>query len=63
MHKIEFRISFKLQHHFLIKRDNVRSVYYGTKTASFISPKIWDILPKGYKNTTSSKRESLKLDS
>ena len=37
----------KLQHDFLLKGDNVRSVYYGTNKATFfIGPKIWDISPK-----------------
>ena len=53
----------KLQHDFLLKRDNVRSVYYGTNKATFfIGPKIWDISPNGSKDTTSSKsfRDNLK---
>ena len=32
------------RHDFLIKRCNIRSVHYGTKTASFTGPKIWNTL-------------------
>ena len=39
-------------HDFLIKRNSVRSVYYGTETASFIGPNIWDALPNGCKDAT-----------
>ena len=46
----------------LIKRHNVRSVYCGTKTASFIGPKIWDTLPNSCKEVISLKnlKENLK---
>ena len=33
---------YKLRHKFLVKRNNVRSVNYGTNTASFIGSRIWD---------------------
>ena len=32
--------NYNFRHDFLIKRCNIRSVYYGTETASFIGPKI-----------------------
>ena len=40
------------RHDFLIKRHNIRSVYYDTKAASFIGPKIWDTLPSSCKDAT-----------
>ena len=40
---------------FLIKRCNIRSVYYGTGTAFFIGPKIWDNLPNSCKDAISLK--------
>ena len=46
---------------FLIKRYNIRSVYYGTETASFINPKMWDTLPNNYKDATSLKSFQVNL--
>ena len=40
------------RHDFLIKRSNIRSVYYSTETASILSPKIWDILPNSCQDAT-----------
>ena len=50
------------RHDFLIKRHNIRSVYYDTKAASFIGPKIWDTLPSSCKDATLLKsfQENLK---
>ena len=28
----------------------VKSVYHGTESLSYLGPKVWDILPKTYKN-------------
>ena len=36
--------NYNFRHDFLINRCNIRSVYYGTKTASFTGPKILDTL-------------------
>ena len=30
-------------------RQNVRSVFYGTESISFLGPKIWDIVPSELK--------------
>ena len=32
---------------------NVRSVYYGTETISYLGPKIWELVPNEIKNSTS----------
>ena len=45
--------NYNFHHDFLINRCNIRSIYYGTETASFISPKIWNSLPNSCKNATS----------
>ena len=47
--------NYNFRHDFLIKRCNIRSVYYVTETASFIGPKIWDTLPNNCKDATSLK--------
>ena len=44
--------NYSFRHHFLIKRCNIRFAYYGTETASFIGPKIWDTLPNSCKDAT-----------
>ena len=46
---------------FLIKRCNIRSIYYGTETASFIGPKIGDTLPNRCKDATSLKSFKVNL--
>ena len=43
---------------FLIERYNIRSVYYGTESASFIGPKIRVTLPNTCKDATSLKSEN-----
>ena len=54
--------NYNFRHDFLITRHNVRLVYYGTETASFIGPKIWDTLPNSFKEAASLKsfKENLK---
>ena len=54
--------TYNFRHDFLIKRHNVRLVYYGTETASFIGPKILYTLPNSFKEAASLKsfKESLK---
>ena len=47
--------NYNLRHDVLIKRCDTRSVYYGTETTSFISPKIWDILPNSCTDAISLK--------
>ena len=47
--------NYNLRHDFLIKRCNIRSVYYYTETASFTGPKIWDTSPNSCKDATSLK--------
>ena len=44
--------NYNFHHDFLIKRCKIRSVYYGTETASFIGPKIWGTLPNSCKDAT-----------
>ena len=53
--------NFNFRHDFLIKQCNIRSVYYGTETASFIGPKIWNILPNTCKDATSLKSFKVNL--
>ena len=55
--------NYNFRYDFLITRHNVRLVYYGTKTASFIGPKIWDTLPKSCKEAASLKsfQENIKF--
>ena len=36
--------NYNFRHDFLIKWCNIQSVYYGTETAFFIGPKMWDTL-------------------
>ena len=52
--------NYNFRHDFLIKRCNIRSVYYGTETA-FIGPKIWDTLPNSCKDATSLKNFTVNL--
>ena len=47
--------NYNFRHDFLIRWHNIRSVYYGTETASFISPQIWETLPNSCKDATSIK--------
>ena len=47
--------NYNFRHDFLIKRCNIRSVYYGTKTASFTGPKICDTLLNSCKDANSLK--------
>ena len=35
--------NYNFRYDFLIKQCNIRLVYYGTETASFIGPKIWTL--------------------
>ena len=53
--------NYNFRHDFLIKRCNIRSVYYVTDTASFIGPKIWDTLPNNCKDATSLKSFKVNL--
>ena len=52
--EIDYR-NYIFRHDSLIKRFNIRWVYYGTETTSFIGRKIWDILPNTCKDATSWK--------
>ena len=58
--EIEIR-NYNFLHDILIKRCNILSVYYGTVTASFIGPKIWDALPNNCKDATSLKSFKVNL--
>ena len=58
--EIEIR-NYNFRHDFLIKRCNIRSVYYGTETASFIGPKIWNTLLYNSKDATSLKSFKVNL--
>ena len=53
--------NYNFRHDFLIKRCNIRSVYYGTETASFIGQKICDTLPHSCKDATSLKSSKVNL--
>ena len=53
--------NYNFRHYFLIKRCNIRSVYYGTETASFIGPKKWETLPNSCKDATSLKSFKVNL--
>ena len=53
--------NYNFHHDFLIKRCNIRSVYYGTETAYFIGPKIWNTLPNNCKDATSLKSFKVSL--
>ena len=53
--------NYNFRHDSLIKRCNIRSVYYGTETASFFGPKIWDTLPNNYKDAASLKSFKVNL--
>ena len=53
--------NYNFRHNFLIKRCNIRSVYYGTETASFIGPKIWDTLPNNCEDAISLKSFKVNL--
>ena len=43
------------------KPGNPKTVYYGTETISDLAPKLWIILPDGYKNSTSLKEFKSKV--
>ena len=43
---------YNFRHDFLVKRHNVHSVQYGTETAAFLAPKLWDTIPDECKNAT-----------
>ena len=42
---------YNLRHKFLVKSINVRYVNYGTHTASFVDPRIWETIPEVCQNT------------
>ena len=52
---------YNFRHDFLIRRCNIRSLYNGTETASFINPNIWDNLPNNCKGATSLKSFKVNL--
>ena len=52
---------YNFRHDFLIERCNIRLVYYGTETASFIGPKISNTLPNSCKDATSLKSFKVNL--
>ena len=45
--------NYNFSYDFSVKRCNIRSIYYGIETASFIGPKILDTLPNSCKDATS----------
>ena len=47
--------NYNFRHDVLIKWCNIRLVYYGTETASFIGPKIWNTLTNNCKDAISLK--------
>ena len=55
--------NYNCRYDFLIKRCNIQSVYYGTETASFVGPKIWDTLPNSCKDAISLKSFKVNLKS
>ena len=38
--------AYKFQYKFLVKISNIKSVRYGTYTASFIGTRIWNVIPE-----------------
>ena len=42
-------------------RSNVRTMRYGTKTISFLGPKIWNLLPIKFKETGSLNKFKTKI--
>ena len=53
--------NYNFRHEFLIKRCNIRLVYYGTETASFIGAKLCDPLPNSCEDATSLKNFKVNL--
>jgi hypothetical protein len=60
--KIMQNIFQKIPNHYNLRNNriwtthNVRTVYYGTETLSYLGPKTWDILPKSLKEADSLKQ-------
>ena len=50
---MERNTNYSLRGNKVLTRRRVNSVRYGTKTVSFLPPKIWDILPKEIKDSES----------
>ena len=43
------------------KSRNVRTVGYGIETASFVSPRLWNSIPKEYKERNSTNKFKVKV--
>ena len=43
-----------------IKRNNVKTVYSGTETLTFLGPRIWELVPDNIEKSNSS--EEIKLE-
>lgn len=54
--------AYKFQYKFLVKISNIKSVRYGTYTASFIGTRIWNVIPEDCQNKDSLKvfKENMK---
>ena len=48
--KLQDQSQYNLRYNCLFSRPLVKSVYKGTKSLSFLGPKIWDIIPDTYKD-------------
>ena len=44
--------TYNLRKNTTFKTRNVKSVYYGTETISYLGPKIWELVPNEIKNST-----------
>ena len=47
--KVNSDICYNLRQISQFSRSQVRSVYHGPESSSYLGPKIWDILPDDYK--------------
>ena len=47
----QVNLSYKLRKDAKFRSYNVKTVYYGTKTLSYLAPKIWNLIPSEVKNS------------
>ena len=60
---IERNFNYNLRGNNFLSRRRVNSVRYGTKSVSFLGPKIWDILPNEIKNSETLHQFKAKIKS
>ena len=44
-------MTYNFRKHSALETKNIKSVCYGSKTISFIDPKIWELLPSNFKDS------------